>query len=88
MTMKSISTRGKTFTGTVVSDKMRATVVVEWERRVLIPKFQRYKKQRSKIKAHNPETMNAKEGDIVRVQETRKLSKTKNFMVVEIVTQK
>jgi small subunit ribosomal protein S17 len=82
--MKSISTRGKTFTGTVVSDKMRATVVVEWERRVIIPKFQRYKKQRSKVKAHN--TIGAKEGDVVRVQETRKLSKTKNFMVTEILT--
>ena len=85
---KSIGIHGKTFTGTVVSDKMHKTVVVEWERRILIPKFQRYKKRRSKVKAHNPEEINAKEGDIVRVQETRKLSKTKNFIVTEVITSK
>jgi len=81
--MNTINTHGKIFTGTVVSDRMRSTVVVEWERKVLIPKFQRFKKRKSKIKAHND--MQAKTGDVVRVQETRKLSKTKNFKVIEIV---
>jgi len=84
--MKSISVRGKSFTGTVVSDKMHKTVVVEWEQRVLIPKFERYKKRRSRVSAHNPEEINAKEGDLVRIQETRPLSKTKNFVVVEILS--
>ena len=83
--MTNISIRGKTFTGKVVSAKMHKTVVVEWERRVLIPKFERYEKRRSKISAHNPESINAKEGDIVKIQETRPISKTKNFIVVEIL---
>lgn len=83
-----ISVRGKTFTGTVVSAKMHRTVVVEWERRVLIPKFERYEKRKSKVKAHNPEAIDAQEGDIVKIQETRPLSKTKHFIVTEIIESK
>jgi len=84
--MTNISVRGKTFTGKVVSAKMHKTVVVEWERRVLIPKFERYEKRRSKVSAHNPDEINAKEGDIVKISETRPLSKTKNFIVVEVLS--
>ena len=84
--MEKLSVRGKTFVGKVVSAKMHKTVVVEWERRTLIPKFERYEKRRSKVSAHNPEDINAQEGDVVKIQETRPLSKTKNFAVVEIVT--
>ena len=83
-----ISVRGKTFTGTVVSAKMHRTVVVEWERRVLIPKFERYEKRKSKVAAHNPDVINAQEGDIVKIQETRPLSKTKHFIVIEIIEKK
>lgn len=83
--MQSISTRGKSFVGKVVSAKMHKTVVVEWERRVLVPKFNRYTKRRSKVSAHNSDEINAKEGDIVRIQEVRPISKTKNFTVVEIL---
>jgi small subunit ribosomal protein S17 len=85
MENKTLSIRGKSFTGKVVSAKMHRTVVVEWERRVLVPKFERYTKRKSKISAHNPDEINAKEGDIVRIQETRPISKTKNFVVVEIL---
>jgi small subunit ribosomal protein S17 len=83
--MKPISVRGKTFTGTVVSAKMHRTVVVQWERRVLIPKFERYAKRRSKVSAHNPDEIGAAEGDVVKIQETRPISKSKNFTVIEIV---
>ena len=84
--MENLSVRGKTFVGKVVSAKMHKTVVVEWERRTLIPKFERYEKRRSKVSAHNPEDINAQEGDIVKIRETKPLSKTKNFVVVEILT--
>ena len=84
--MENLSVRGKSFVGKVVSAKMHKTVVVEWERRTLIPKFERYEKRRSKVSAHNPETINAQEGDIVKIREIRPLSKTKNFTVIEIIT--
>lgn len=80
-----ISVHKKTLVAKVVSAKMHKTVVVEWERRVLLPKFERYTKKTSRISAHNPENINAKEGDVVLIAETRPLSKTKNFIVVEII---
>jgi small subunit ribosomal protein S17 len=75
--------RGKTIIGTVVSDKMHNTVNVEWIRRILLPKYERYAKKRSRVKAHNPECINAAEGDMVKIAECRPLSKTKNFCIIE-----
>lgn len=80
-----ISLHGRIFTGTVVSDKMHKTVTITWGRRISIPKYERYAKRYSKVKAHNPECIDAKTGDKVRVMETKPLSKTKNFVVIEIV---
>ena len=85
---QTISTRGRTFTGTVIADKMAKTVTVEWERQKYIPKYERYEKRRTRVKAHNPENINAKEGDMVVIKETRPLSKTKHFIITEIVSQK
>jgi len=85
MTENKLSTRGRKFIGEVVSDKMSKTVTVQWDRRKYIPKYERYEKRRTKVKAHNPETINAEKGDIVRIEETRPISKTKNFVVTEIV---
>ena len=75
--------RGKIFTGVVISTKMQKTVTVEFERRYFLPKYERYEKRRTRIKAHNPDCVNAKDGDIVRISECRPLSKTKNFVVIE-----
>ena len=82
------STRGRTFIGLVTSDKMAKTVIVEWGRKVYVSKYERYEKKKSKVNAHNPEEINAKKGDIVKIVETRPLSKTKHFIVVEIIGEK
>ncbi len=79
-----IPTRGRTFTGVVVSSKAQKTVTVQWNRRVYIPKYERYLTKRSKVKAHNPE-LTLKEGDTVIIKECRPISKTKKFVVVEVV---
>lgn len=83
---KPVTLHGRTFVGTVTSDKMMNTVTVEWERRRYVTKYQRYEKRSSSVKAHNPKEMHAKTGDIVRIVESRPISKTKNFVVVEIIT--
>jgi small subunit ribosomal protein S17 len=83
-----ISLHGKIFTGTVISDKMHKSITVSWERRISVPKYERFSKRYSKIKVHNPECIDAKTGDIVRVMETRPISKTKNFVVIEIIGHK
>lgn len=81
----SLSLRGRVFVGTVISSKMQKTVTVEWERKHYIKKYERYERRRSRVKAHNPESINAQEGDVVKIMECRPLSKTKNFVVVEIM---
>src|SRR3989338_689086 len=81
----SLKCRGRTFTGTVISAKMQKTVTVEWEWKHFIKKYERYEKRRSRVKAHNPLCKKAIEGDIVKIMECRHLSKTKNFVIVEII---
>ncbi len=80
-----IRTRGRTFTGVVKSSKMQRTVTVEVERQQYIPKYQRYEKRRTRLKAHNPDCIDVKRGEAVRVLECRPISKTKNFVVIEKV---
>jgi len=81
----SVSLRGRTFRGVVIADAMQKTVTVEWERRKHVPKYERYEKKRTRIKAHNPENINAKKGDLVEIQECRPMSKTKSFVIVKKV---
>jgi small subunit ribosomal protein S17 len=69
--------------GLVTSDKMQKTVVVRVERLVRHPKYKRYVRRRSKFMAHDE--MGAHIGDIVRIVETRPLSKLKRWRVIEIV---
>ena len=79
----SLSVRGITLEGKVVSDRMPDTVVVQKEYVKLIQKYERYEKRRTKIHAHNPSCIGAKEGDRVKIAECRPLSKTKSFVVIE-----
>jgi small subunit ribosomal protein S17 len=81
----SVKLRGRIFTGIVTSSKMQKTVTVEWPRKTFNSKYERFEVRRTRVKAHNPESIDAREGDTVRIAETRPLSKTKNFVVIEIV---
>jgi len=81
----SVKVRGREFVGTVISDKMSKTVVVSWSRRAFVKKYERYERKWSKINAHNPDCINAKKGDVVKVQETRPLSKTKHFAIIQVI---
>lgn len=77
--------RGNIFYGKVTSAKADKTVTVKRELTRYLPKYERYKKSESSIHAHNPNNM-AKEGDIVKVGETRRISKTKSFIVMEVIS--
>jgi small subunit ribosomal protein S17 len=74
----------KTVTGTVVSDKMAKTRVVEVERRFRHIFYGKIMKKQSKFYAHD-EANESKLGDLVELMETRPLSKTKRWRVVKIV---
>ena len=77
-----LSTRGMVLEGVVVSDKMQGTVIVKRERLVKIKKYDRYRRRTSRIPAHNPPCINAKQGDQVRIMECRKLARTVSFVVI------
>lgn len=70
--------------GFVVSNKMDKTVTVTIERRKQHPMYKRVIKRSKKYKAHD-EVNECNEGDKVRIVETRPLSKTKRWRVVEII---
>ena len=70
--------------GQVISNKMTKTIVVRVERRFPHPRYKKVVTGYSKFYAHD-EKSEAKVGDRVRIQETRPLSKTKNWRLVEIV---
>src|ERR687889_466207 len=74
----------KTRRGYVVSDKMQKTVVVEVEDRVKHPLYGKVIRRTSKVKAHD-EANSAGIGDLVLIMETRPLSATKRWRVVEIL---
>lgn len=74
----------KMLTGTVVSSKMDKTIVVRLERMKLHPLYKKSVKLHKKIKAHD-ERNECSVGDIVRVIETRPLSKDKRYRLVEII---
>jgi len=76
--------RGQVLEGRVVSSKMGKTAVVQREFTRWIPKYAKYEKRRSKIHAHNPPCIDAKEGDTVKIAECRPLSKTKKFVIIEV----
>jgi len=77
-----LAVRGRIFRGSVRSAKPHNTVVVEWGFHKYVPKYERYEKRKSRVNAHNPPCMHAKEGDNVVIAECRPLSKTKHFVVV------
>ncbi len=77
--------RGMTMEGIVVSDKMKKTVVVQYEYLKYDRKYKRYEKKRRKIHAHNPPCLNARVGDRVKIAETRPIAKTVSFVVVQIL---
>lgn len=73
----------KKLTGTIVSDKMDKTVVVEVERVFHHPRYQKRVRERKKYKAHDE--LGAKVGDRVEIEECRPMSKEKRFRVIRIV---
>ena len=82
--MSERTTSRKTRTGKVISDKMDKTIVVAVEDRVAHPLYKKIIKRTYKLKAHD-ENNECGVGDVVKVMETRPLSKDKRWRLVEII---
>jgi len=70
--------------GIVTSDKMQKSIVVAVERKVKHPKYGKFVKKTTKFVAHD-ENNDCHIGDTVKIMETRPLSKSKNWRLVEII---
>ncbi|MEP0355485.1 MAG: 30S ribosomal protein S17 [Paraglaciecola sp.] len=75
----------RTVQGRVVSNKMDKSITVAVERKVKHPIYGKFIKRTTKLHAHD-ETNQCNEGDVVTVRECRPLSKSKNWMLVDVVT--
>lgn len=74
----------KTRIGSVTSDKMDKTITVAVERKIKHPIYGKFLKKTTKFHAHD-EKNESKKGDVVRIMETRPLSKTKKWRLVDII---
>jgi small subunit ribosomal protein S17 len=72
----------KTLIGTVVSTKMKKTVVVKVERKFGHPKYRKVIIRHKKFKAHNDD-LDLSVGDVVKIVETNPISKDKHYKVIE-----
>jgi len=81
-----MSTRGlrKERSGVVVSDRMQKTVIVSVERTVMHPKYKKYLKRRTRVKAHD-ENNQCRVGDRVVIAESRPLSRDKRWRVSKVL---
>lgn len=86
MTTEQKTTGRRTLTGRVVSDKMDKTITVEVTRRVKHPQYRKYVNLSKRYKAHDPENKYQVD-DVVVIEESRPLSKTKRWVVVEAQAQ-
>ena len=76
---------GRTFSGIITKVDLNKSATIEFNHFHYIPKFERYEKRITRIRAHNPSCISAKVGDYATIVETRKISKTKNFVIVEVI---
>lgn len=79
-----IGTRGRIFQGKVTK-KFGHRVVVEFDRIVRVPKYERFTKKKTKLHARVPEGVEVHVGGIVKVRECRPLSKIVRFIIIEVL---
>jgi small subunit ribosomal protein S17 len=78
------STSQRTIVGVVVSNKMNKSIVVQIERKVKHPQYGKYVKRFTKLVAHDEENT-SNMGDTVKIEQSRPLSKTKCWKLVEVL---
>lgn len=82
--MSNSESNGRTMIGKVVSDKMQKTIVVVVERTVKHPKYGKIMKRRTRLHVHD-ENQVCKIGHVVKIRESRPISKLKSWVLVEVI---
>lgn len=84
--MSDVEKKVRTLTGQVVSNKMDKSIVVKIERKVKHAQYGKYMKRSTKLHAHDEENR-CNVGDTVTIRESRPISKTKCWVLVDVVEQ-
>ena len=79
-----MSDQVKTLTGEVVSSKRNKTITVKVERKAMHPKYKKYITRSTKLHAHDESNV-CVEGDVVSIRECRPISKTKTWLLFEVI---
>lgn len=74
----------RTVIGKVISDKMNKTIIVQIERKVMHPLYGKYIRRFSKMYVHDEENA-CKIGDLVLIQQSRPISRTKRWVLIEVL---
>ncbi|MDD5177748.1 MAG: 30S ribosomal protein S17 [Candidatus Nanoarchaeia archaeon] len=80
-----VSIRGRILVGKVIKINVHKTITIEIPRLNYLYKYERYEKRLSRLKVHKPDCIDIKLGDMVKVVESKPISKTKNFIVIEVL---
>jgi len=80
-----LKVRGRIFSGSVIRDVFHKSTIIEFPRKLYIPKYERFENRRTRVKTHVPPCIAIRKGDIIKIMESRPISKTKNFVAVEVI---
>ncbi|MBI2573222.1 30S ribosomal protein S17 [Candidatus Woesearchaeota archaeon] len=80
-----INVKKEFLTGVVIKKDTNRSATIEWHNSISVPKYERFTTKRSRIRVHNPASINAQVGDQVRVARTRPLSKTKHHVIIQVL---
>ncbi len=76
---------GRIFNANITKTDPNKSATVEFLNFYYLPKYERYEKRITRLRVHNPPCINAKSGDYVKIIESRPISKTKNFVIIEVI---
>ncbi len=81
-----LAVKNELFTGKIIKRDTNRSATLEWHKSVFVPKYERYEVRRYRLRVHNPGCLDAHIGDKVVAAKTRPLSKTKNLVIISVVT--
>ncbi len=82
-----INVKKELFKGKIVKKDINHSATIEWFRTAYIAKYERYEVKRSRLRVHNPACIDANIGDEVLIARTRPLSKVKNHVIIQNITE-
>ncbi len=82
-----INVKKANLVGTIIKKDANGSATIQWERSRFVPKYERYEFCLSKIRVHNPASINAQIGEKVLVARTRPISKTKHHVIIKVLAE-